>query len=527
MVKQLLGKLRFSRKCILITVLLTSIVLVLFFISVPIASRRYSLKGIDISHHQGTIDWHSVSEQGISFAYIKATEGSSLVDEKLAENYEGVSKTDIKYSFYHFLSLDSPAETQMANFQNAVKNYELKMIPAIDVEWYGDMRQNPPDKDIVLLQVRELSALMEKEYGTKPVIYTTQSFYFKYLNGEIKENPLWIRNTYFAPIQNHVIWQYSEKFDLGNAIETGKYVDADVIAPENLDKILYNPTLYEYSEIPLERNGVKLHLDCLSVSGKEQQKDILLIHGVTYSSNEFDTDYEDYSLVRRLARKGYNVWRLDIAGFGQSEEVEDGYMPDSDYAAEDIGAAVNEIVKNTGNENIDILGWSWGTVTVSRFAAMHPEHIRKIVLYAPILTGVGDYEVTDAFHHNTWEHAADDFQRCEDGTLDYSVTEKNVIDIFCSNCWHYDGEYSPNGGRRDICVAEDVELIDLTKLKNPTLIICGSNDPYLNYNKISEAKDMLPEGSSLEMIDGGSHVIMIEKPYYHDFQDRLIRFLGE
>ena len=219
------------------------------------------------------------------------------------------------------------------------------------------------------------------------------------------------------------------------------------------------------------------------------------------------------------------VWRLDIAGFGSSDEVEDGYMPDSDYAAEDINAAVEKIVQETGHDKIDVLGWSWGTVTVSRFAATHPEHIRKLVLYAPILCGVGEYEVSEAFHHNTWEHAADDFQKCEDGSLDYSITEKNVVDIYCSNCWHYDGEYSPNGGRRDICVSEDVELIDLTKISSPTLVICGDNDPYLNYDKVDRAIEKLPDGSVLEEIKGGSHVVMIEKPYYHDFQDRLIRFL--
>ncbi|MCR5007923.1 MAG: alpha/beta hydrolase [Oribacterium sp.] len=284
---------------------------------------------------------------------------------------------------------------------------------------------------------------------------------------------------------------------------------------------------YEYAEYPLERNGLELHLDCMSVSGKETGKDILLIHGVTYSSNEFDTDYEDYSLVRKLAQDDYRVWRLDIAGFGQSETVEDGFVPDSDYAAEDIHAAVNKIVEVTGHDKIDVLGWSWGTVTVSRFALKNPDHIRKLVLYAPILTGVGEYEVTEAFHHNTWEHAADDFQRCGDGTFDYSIADKNVIDIFCSNCWHYDGEYSPNGGRRDICVSKDTDLIDLKKLKNPTLIICGGNDPYLNYDKIESANEMLPEGSEVQVIDGGSHVIMIEKPYYHEFRDKLIQFLDK
>ena len=277
---------------------------------------------------------------------------------------------------------------------------------------------------------------------------------------------------------------------------------------------------------PLSRNGVDLHLDCTSVSGKETQKDILLIHGVTYSSNEFDVDYEDYSLVRKLAREGYAVWRLDIAGYGQSEEVEDGFLPDLDYAAEDIASAVDLIVHKTGHDKIDILGWSWGTVTVSRFAALHSENIRKIVLYAPILTGVGEYEVTEPFHHNTWEHAADDFQKKADGSFDYSITDKNVVEIFCSNCWRYDKEHSPNGGRRDICVAKDVELIDLSKLDNPTLVICGGDDPYLNYDKISEAKDLLPEGSEVDVIDGGSHVVFIEEPYYHEFQDKLVRYLN-
>ena len=100
---------------------------------------------------------------------------------------------------------------------------------------------------------------------------------------------------------------------------------------------------YTYAEHPLERNGIALHLDCMKVGDNAMERNILLIHGVTYSSHEFDVVYEDYSLVRFLARAGYAVWRLDIAGFGQSGEVEDGYLPDSDYAAEDIHAAVEKI----------------------------------------------------------------------------------------------------------------------------------------------------------------------------------------
>lgn len=147
------------------------------------------------------------------------------------------------------------------------------------------------------------------------------------------------------------------------------------------------------------------------------------------------------------------------------------------------------------------------------------------MLYAPILSGIGEYEVTEDFHHNTWEHAADDFQYASEGVFDYSITEPEMIEMFCSSCWHYDGEQSPNGGRRDICVDKSEKLIDLSKITVPTLVICGSNDPYLNYDLVNASLDSLPDGSKLEIINGGAHVIMYEKLYYREFQSELIGFL--
>ena len=284
---------------------------------------------------------------------------------------------------------------------------------------------------------------------------------------------------------------------------------------------------YSRMVVPLERNGIDLHLTRTLLSGTQPQREILLIHGVTYSSHEFEIDYEDYSLVRKLAGEGYGVWLLDIAGFGQSEEVEDGFMPDSDYAAEDIHAAAEKIIAETGQETIDLLGWSWGTVTVSRFAAAHPELINKLVLYAPILCGIGEYTVTEPFHHNTWDHAADDFQRNEDGSIDEEIIDPVIREWWCSSCWHFDGESSPNGGRRDLCVDSSVNTIDLSKLRTPTLVICGDKDPYLNYEKVNACLDSLPEGSELQIIPGGAHMVFVEKPFYHDFQDRLLDFLNE
>ena len=133
---------------------------------------------------------------------------------------------------------------------------------------------------------------------------------------------------------------------------------------------------YSYDEFPLEREGIALHLDRIAVAGTAPERNILLVHGLTYSSHEFDINYEDYSLVRLLARAGYAVWRVDVAGYGRSGAVEDGFTPNSDYAGEDINAAVELIISETGIDKIDILGWSWGTVTSSRFAVKYPEHLK-------------------------------------------------------------------------------------------------------------------------------------------------------
>ena len=67
----------------------------------------------------------------------------------------------------------------------------------------------------------------------------------------------------------------------------------------------------------------------------------------------------DYSLARFFAKNGFNVYLLDIAGFGRSQKVEDGFIPDSDYAAEDIAAAARVILERSGRKSLDVLGWSY------------------------------------------------------------------------------------------------------------------------------------------------------------------------
>jgi pimeloyl-ACP methyl ester carboxylesterase len=275
---------------------------------------------------------------------------------------------------------------------------------------------------------------------------------------------------------------------------------------------------------PLERNGIKLHLARYQTDDGGEKTPLLMVHGLTYSSHEFDVDYEDYSLVRFFANQGYAVWLLDIAGYGISQKVEDGFLPNSDYAAEDIASAAKLITETSKTAKLDVLGWSWGTVTSGRFAAKYPDLVDKLVLYAPIVAGLAALDVTAPFQATTWAHAAGDFQVKPNNSIDYDIVEPIVVDTFLANCWRYDGAGSPNGGRRDLLVDPKVRLIPTATIKAPTLLIVGDKDPYVSVDLCKEALETLADGK-LKVLEGAAHAMMMEKPYYKEFRESVLEFL--
>jgi pimeloyl-ACP methyl ester carboxylesterase len=291
---------------------------------------------------------------------------------------------------------------------------------------------------------------------------------------------------------------------------------------------------------PLERNGIQLYLERYQTDEGEKEggekNPILLIHGLTYSSHEFDVNYGDYSLARFLADNGYAVWLLDIAGYGRSRsENVDGLVPNSDYAVEDIAAAAKLITETSKTATLDVLGWSWGTVTGGRFAAKYPALVNRLVLYAPIVAGLvpEDFvenidaivENTPPYNDNTWAHAAGDFQLNADDSIDYDIVERPVADTFLSNCWRYDGAGSPNGGRVDLTAPVTARLIPTANITAPTLLIVGDKDPYVTVELCKEALGTLTDGT-LKVIEGAAHAMMMEKPYYKDFRESVLAFLG-
>lgn len=197
----------------------------------PVFASKYSVFGVDVSHHQGSVDWELFKEQGVQFAYIKATEGSSHTDTEFFNNLAGADAAGIAAGVYHFFSFDSSPETQAEHFISTAGELSGHLPPAVDVEYYGDKEANPPPKEAVIESLSEFLALLEKEYGKKPVIYTTYKVYHRYLKGEFDGYPLWIRNVYYPPAdigRTWTFWQYSDRGELSGHAGAEAYVDLNV-----------------------------------------------------------------------------------------------------------------------------------------------------------------------------------------------------------------------------------------------------------------------------------------------------------
>jgi lysozyme len=178
------------------------------------SEKDYPVRGVDISSYQGEIDWDTLSNQNIDFAFIKTTEGSSFVDKYYASNREQALKTRLRIGFYHFFSYDSIGENQANHFINTVEKHPGMLPPVVDVELYGDYLNSPKGKDKVLPELQNMLEILEVHYGVKPIIYATGKSYNLYISGSFPEYDIWIRDVYFKPNlsdgREWVYWQYSD-----------------------------------------------------------------------------------------------------------------------------------------------------------------------------------------------------------------------------------------------------------------------------------------------------------------------------
>ncbi len=192
-------------------------------------SNKYTVYGVDVSRYQGDIEWDTLAEQDIAFAFLKATEGSSYVDSSFAINWVQSQESGIIVGAYHFFSFESAGETQAENYIATVGELFNNLPPVVDLEYYGEYVNNPLSREETREILDALLLTLEEYYGVKPILYTTTMCYYQYIfGGDYGDYPLWIRNTYYEPFENWTFWQYSDEGTLeGISGEVG-YIDLNV-----------------------------------------------------------------------------------------------------------------------------------------------------------------------------------------------------------------------------------------------------------------------------------------------------------
>lgn len=181
----------------------------------PTARRRRHVtgkKGIDVSHYQNRINWKTVAEQNdVNYVYIKATENAGLVDNMFETNLRQARRAGIPVGCYHFFSPTASPLAQLKNLTSTVPNLrEHDLIPMIDVEVKG--KNTTPEQ--LRHRLRQFLKAVEEYYGVKPLIYTGQNFFNKYLSGHF-DDYLFMIAKYSAGVPEllgnprFAMWQFS------------------------------------------------------------------------------------------------------------------------------------------------------------------------------------------------------------------------------------------------------------------------------------------------------------------------------
>ncbi len=166
---------------------------------------KYSVRGIDISAHNGEIDFPIVRNDGYEFVIIKATEGATFKDRRFIENLRRAREAGLKAGAYHFFRFDTPGYMQGLNFLNSVRGRELDLPLVIDVEEWTN--PNSQATALVLDRLAEMIDHLER-HGYRVMLYTNKNGFARFISGRLEGYPLWICSLAVEPeLERWTLWQ--------------------------------------------------------------------------------------------------------------------------------------------------------------------------------------------------------------------------------------------------------------------------------------------------------------------------------
>lgn len=205
----------------------------------------YSIHGIDVSHHQGTIDWEKVSDahidgEPVMFVMIKATEGKSLLDENFNENFYEARQYGFIRGAYHFFTPSVKGRIQAQYYLHQVHLEDGDLPPVLDIEEKGSLTTRQlQDEALAWLKI------VEERYGVPPIIYTGLKFKEANLSTpEFERYPFWIAHYYVKEVGYEGEWRFWQHTDLG-------HIDG-IRGPVDLN--IYNGSMYDLRHFTIGRD---------------------------------------------------------------------------------------------------------------------------------------------------------------------------------------------------------------------------------------------------------------------------------
>lgn len=196
--------------------ILVLIVLILagiaWYISLEVSKDKrtaFTVRGIDISHHNGLVEWAKV-DSGLAFVIMKATQGNRFKDPRFDSNWKEARKKGLVRGAYHYFHPGIPASEQFQHFKSVVQLEKGDMPPMLDVE----------NKRCDMNEVGKWMDMAEQHYGMKPVLYSTFGFFKVFIADRIPACRVWLysdENRDFIPaVENYdcILWQHSHRGNL-------------------------------------------------------------------------------------------------------------------------------------------------------------------------------------------------------------------------------------------------------------------------------------------------------------------------
>lgn len=189
---------------------------------------NYKVHGIDVSHHQGDIQWNKVKatdkqEYPIRFVFMKATEGGDHKDHRFADNFRQAREVGLVRGAYHFYNPNTDPIRQADFFISQVKLEKGDLAPVLDIE------RKPRNKAQLQTDLVKFLNRLEQHYGVKPIIYTSYKYKLNYLDTpELSAYPLWIAHYYVDTLRYEGPWQFWQHTDYGTVPGIEENVDLNV-----------------------------------------------------------------------------------------------------------------------------------------------------------------------------------------------------------------------------------------------------------------------------------------------------------